>query len=50
MAIEKKTLPTKSDKKTETATENTKAGKPSTEVGSSDAVTPSFTVHNTSTL
>ncbi len=45
MAIQKKTLPTKSDKKIEsTTTENTKAGKPSTKVGSSDAVTPSFTV------
>ncbi len=44
MAIEKKTLPTKSDKKIETAAENTKVGKPSTEVGSSEAVTPSMMV------
>ena len=43
MAIEKKTLPTKKpENKPEAST--TKAGKPSTEVGSSEAVTPSF--HN----
>lgn len=40
MAIQKKTMPAKSDKKTET----TKTGKPSTKVGSSDAVTPSLRV------
>ena len=42
MAIEKKTLPTKSENKPEAAAPITKAGKPSTEVGSSEAVTPSF--------
>ena len=41
MAIEKKTLPTKSDKKNETTTQPAKAGKPSSKVGSSDAVSPS---------
>ncbi len=50
MSIQKKTLPTKSDKKTETTTENNKAGKPSTEVGSSDAVTPSFTIGGRSSI
>lgn len=42
MAIQKKTLPTKSENKPEAASQPTKAGKPSTEVGSSEAVTPSF--------
>ena len=42
MAIEKKTLPTKSDKKTDATPQSNKAGKPSTEVGSSAAVTPSM--------
>ena len=44
MAIEKKTLPTqKSDNKPEAAGTTPKAGKPSTAVNASDAVTPSRT-------
>ena len=46
MAIQKKALPTKSENKPEAAAQPTTTGKPSTEVGSSAAVTPSMTFSN----